>query len=127
MAILIPALGVAFAAFCVWLTVRIVNRRERWAKWTLGAVVGLPLLYVASFGPACWWFPKRVRVGSMSLDGKTGSVGYDCSAPRIYWPIGWLAERAPTIYSAVSWFSGLGTDESIRLPTDPTGEYWIRN
>jgi hypothetical protein len=23
--------GVAFAAFCVWLTVRIVNRRERWA------------------------------------------------------------------------------------------------
>ena len=50
----IPTLGVAFAAFCVWLTVRIINRRERWAKWVLAAVVGLPVLYVASFGPACW-------------------------------------------------------------------------
>lgn len=54
MTILIPALAVAFAAFCTWLTVRIVNRRERWAKWTLTLVVGLPVLYVASFGPACW-------------------------------------------------------------------------
>ena len=24
-----------FAAGCVWLTLRIINRRERWAKWTL--------------------------------------------------------------------------------------------
>lgn len=44
----------AVAAFWVWLTVRVLNRRERWAKWTLALVVGLPLLYVASFGPACW-------------------------------------------------------------------------
>jgi O-antigen/teichoic acid export membrane protein len=29
-AIIIPALSVAFAAFCVWLTVRIIKRRERW-------------------------------------------------------------------------------------------------
>ena len=54
MTIILPALAVAFAGFCVWLTVRIVNRRERWAKWRLVAVVGLPALYVASFGPACW-------------------------------------------------------------------------
>jgi hypothetical protein len=27
----LSALGMAFAAFAVWLTVRIVNRRERWA------------------------------------------------------------------------------------------------
>jgi hypothetical protein len=45
--ILLSTLAVAFAAFCVWLTVRIVNRRERWAKWTLAVVVGLPVLYVA--------------------------------------------------------------------------------
>ena len=54
MTILLPILAVAFAAFCIWLTVRIVNRRERWAKWTLAAVIGAPVLYVASFGPACW-------------------------------------------------------------------------
>jgi hypothetical protein len=54
MAIVVAALGIAFAAFCIWLTVRIVNRRERWAKWTLAAVVGLPVLYVLGLGPACW-------------------------------------------------------------------------
>jgi hypothetical protein len=31
MTILLPALAVAFAAFCVWPAVRVVNRRERWA------------------------------------------------------------------------------------------------
>jgi hypothetical protein len=35
MAAALSIFGVAFAAFCMWLAVRIVNRRERWAKWTL--------------------------------------------------------------------------------------------
>jgi hypothetical protein len=56
--IILPALSVAFAAFCIWLTVRVVNWRERWAKWTLAVAVGPPLLYVASFGPACRWIPE---------------------------------------------------------------------
>jgi hypothetical protein len=51
---ILEGLGVAFAAFCIWLTIRILNRRERWAKWTLAGVVGVPVLYVVSFGPACW-------------------------------------------------------------------------
>ena len=42
MAVALTIAGVSFAAFCAWLTVRIVNRRGRWAKWTLAAVVGLP-------------------------------------------------------------------------------------
>ena len=54
MSIILSVAGVSFAAFCVWLAVRIVNRRERWAKWTLVLTVGLPVLYVASFGPWCW-------------------------------------------------------------------------
>lgn len=51
MTILFLALAVAFAAFCVWLTVRIINRRERWAKWT---AVGLAvvLAYPLGIGPA---------------------------------------------------------------------------
>jgi hypothetical protein len=51
MTILLATLAVAFAALCVWLTVRIVNRRERWAKWTLAAIVGLPVLYPPGMGP----------------------------------------------------------------------------
>jgi WD40 repeat protein len=51
----LTALAVAFAAFVVWLAVRIVNRRERWAKRTaVGLIVGGPALYVVTFGPACW-------------------------------------------------------------------------
>jgi hypothetical protein len=42
--------GAAFAAFCIWLTMRIVNRRERWAKWTAIVIVAL-FLYVLSIGP----------------------------------------------------------------------------
>jgi hypothetical protein len=53
MSIILPALAVAFAAFSGWLTVRIVNRRERWAKLTAVALA-IALLYPASFGPACW-------------------------------------------------------------------------
>jgi hypothetical protein len=50
MAIAFAIFGVAFGAFCVWLTVRIVNRRERWAKWTLAAVLVSLAMYLASFG-----------------------------------------------------------------------------
>jgi len=42
---LLAALAVAFAAFCIWLTVRIITRRERWAIWT-AATFGM-LAYVA--------------------------------------------------------------------------------
>lgn len=54
MATALLIVGFAFAAFCVWLTVRIINRRERWAKWTLTVVVVVPTLYSLSFGPAYW-------------------------------------------------------------------------
>ncbi|MBI3860989.1 MAG: hypothetical protein HY290_03755 [Planctomycetia bacterium] len=46
MTLLLPTLAVAFAAFCVWLTVRIVNRKERWAKWTLAGTLSLATLGV---------------------------------------------------------------------------------
>jgi 4-amino-4-deoxy-L-arabinose transferase-like glycosyltransferase len=49
MSIVLPALAVAFAASCVWLGVRIFNRQERWATWTLAVV----LLYTAYF-VACY-------------------------------------------------------------------------
>lgn len=40
----IAILAIAFAAFCIWMTVRIINRRERWAMW-LAVIFGV-LIYV---------------------------------------------------------------------------------
>src|SRR5579872_6401276 len=65
MVILLSALGVAIGAFCVWLIVRIVNRRERWAKWTAVVLIVVFVVYPLSIGPACWlerrgWIPRRV-------------------------------------------------------------------
>ena len=78
MTILFLLLSVTCAAFCIWLTVRIVNRRERWAKWTLAAVLSLPLLYVASFGPAC----RMMEEGRLSINSPRW---------RIYHPLARLA------------------------------------
>jgi hypothetical protein len=54
MAFALLIFGVAFAAFCAWLTVRIINRRERWAEWTLAGMLFALLLYPFSYGPAYW-------------------------------------------------------------------------
>jgi prepilin signal peptidase PulO-like enzyme (type II secretory pathway) len=60
MAAVLSIFGVIFAAFCVWLAVRIINRREHWAKRSLATAIGLPVLYVASFGPACAFVDRRM-------------------------------------------------------------------
>jgi hypothetical protein len=82
MAYVLLAFGTAFAALCVWLTVRIVNRRELWVKWALAGVVGVPMLYVLSFGPACWLQSRCQRL-STSADSKLFAA--------LYWPIGLAA------------------------------------
>ncbi|HEY3969257.1 MAG TPA: hypothetical protein VGM05_32195 [Planctomycetaceae bacterium] len=40
-----------------------MNRRERWAKWTLAGTLCLPVMYVAGFGPACCWQELKDQIG----------------------------------------------------------------
>jgi hypothetical protein len=74
--------GVAFAAVCVWLTVGIVNRRERGATWTkkpgvllLAHGIGFMLMpywvgcldsLLWKYDPFFWsllpWFPSRAQI-----------------------------------------------------------------
>jgi len=52
------------------------RKRPGWIFWTTVVVVAIPLLYVLSFGPACWWFSTPDNV-------------WPCvHAPKMYWPIG---------------------------------------
>jgi len=98
MTLIFPALAVAFAAFCVWLGVRIINRRERWAKWTLAVTILLPVLYVASFGPACW------------ISSHVNAV-----APIVnvaYLPMMWIYDFAPEpIQVSIMWYSRIGAHD----------------
>lgn len=106
----VAIIAIAFAAFCVWLTVRIVNRRERWANWTLAAVVGVPVLYVASFGPAIWIASPRdsdISVGPSSM-------------LAIYRPLGWIANETDSpIGRALEWWArcGLRKDQHAVIPS----------
>jgi hypothetical protein len=99
MAVALAIFGLAFAAFCLWLTVRIVNRRERWAKWTLATVVGVPVLYAAGFAPL-FWIDAQAHVESNS------SVANAC---RIYAaPVKIIFDEGPyQIHDAIDWCRGL--------------------
>ncbi len=57
MTLILSVIVASFAAFCLWLTVRIVNRRERWAKWTAaGMLIAIGVGYPLAFGPVCRYF-----------------------------------------------------------------------
>jgi hypothetical protein len=100
--ILLSTLAVAFAAFCVWLTVRIVNRRERWAKWMLAAVVGGPALYVAGFGPAMW-ITVRTRGRILGLDAFV----------MVYEPVFTRAHLSKHFGIAMDWYAKIGLPEGV--------------
>jgi hypothetical protein len=125
MAVALAIFGLAFAAFCVWLTVWIVNRRERWAKWTLAAVlVGLPVLYVLSFGPACWWF--TIPSGQSGNFPGTNDPLPQVRARQIYWPIGWVAMHGPLpLERLLAWYATLGGHEVIVPMTAEEGGWWF--
>jgi hypothetical protein len=98
------AFGVAFAAVCIWLAVRIVNRRERWAKWTLAVVVTVPVLYVASFGPVCWWISR---------------YGDSEWLPDVYRPVGSCGAHWPMAKQIICGYARMGMppESEVYLPS----------
>jgi hypothetical protein len=127
MSIVLPALAVAFAAFCVWLGVRIYNRRERWAKWTAaGLVAVVVLVYPLSIGPACWIVakpaPRNIGGGTDSFSGCRVWIGY--------WPIGWLSESGKKESyrgKALSWYTCLWLPQTsiVTVPMSSDGSQFL--
>jgi hypothetical protein len=99
MAAAMSIFGIAFAAFCVWLTVRIANRRERWVKRTAATlmvvlVVGYPL----SIGPFVW----------LCANEYLSDASADLVARSIYGPVTWLYEQGPqSIHDVLDWYVSL--------------------
>jgi hypothetical protein len=108
MTTLLSALAVAFAAFSVWLGVRIVNRRERWAKWSLTGIVAVPVLYMASFGPVCWLVSLNDRDNMAFI-------------LRPYWALGWLTrEGCPgeKLFATLIWYGSVGMPDGKMVVWD---------
>lgn len=121
MSIVLPILAVAFAAFCVWLAVRIVNRGERWAKWTLvGTTVSIPVLCVGSLGPVCWKMaPNRhfrdsrfVRLYARP-DGVTLWGHYSDFRSDYYRDLYPIMARPGRVGDLLRWWAELGTDKDV--------------
>jgi hypothetical protein len=69
-----PALCLAFAAFAVWLTVRLVNRQERWAKRTaigMGAALVLFVVLAPVLQTIKWCGDTALTVNVSVFDAET--------------------------------------------------------
>ncbi len=77
------------------LTLLLTSRRFR--RWLLVVVAGVPTVYLASFGPACWWFSTDgLKYPPLRFRGDDRDYVYPCTyAPKLYWPIGWVAVSGP--------------------------------
>ena len=105
MGIVLSIFGVAFAAFCVWLTVRIVNRRELWAKWTLALTIFVT--YPLSFGPACRMLDQR----NGTPITYAGSIwGNDELLDLAYMPLQVADDIVPYAHNVIWWYGCLWLD-----------------
>ena len=89
------------------------ERKPHVWPWIAALLIGLPVLYVASFGPACWQFAReRPTRFDQIFPGPLPKY-----APRAYWPIGWLAKNGPRpIGNAIFWYAKREPREAILLP-----------
>jgi hypothetical protein len=117
MTTMLSSIGVAF---CIWLAVRLFNRRERWAKWTLTVVIALPAFYVLSFGPACWWWSDSIEPKWMPERGRVPVR----VVPAAYLPIVRTARNGPLpLKLAIRWYATLRAELVFWGPTDWNGSF----
>ena len=134
MSVLFPALVVALIAFCIWLTVRLVNRGERWAKCIAVLLVFTPPIYILGVGPVCWWVvePQQTHGGTwFAIENGTvrfENVSWVITVPGFYWPLGRAARRFPTVHRALGWYVHAGTSEgtAVFIPVRPEKQQTIR-
>jgi hypothetical protein len=113
-------LGIIFAASCVWLTVRIVNRRKKRGMpfWATVVVAAVLVAYPLSLGPACW-ITSRTNVGAAVV----GRVYHPIMALTSRWrPAFGLAFDYSTLFAGKEWRWFWGHDDGSFI-WGPDGGY----
>lgn len=87
--------------------VRIVNRRERWAKWTMFALIALPVSYVASLGPACWIYGRTQK-----------------HTPCVFLPLERVFFQIGPTSHAMLWYAGAGLGPKDFVSLRPINADW---
>lgn len=79
-----------------------IEERKPYWPWIAALLIGLPVVYVASFGPACWIVSRRSDHSLRNL-------------PAIYWPVGWIISRTSWGYSLLGHYAEIGMDRGSRV------------
>jgi hypothetical protein len=92
------------------------QRKPLW-PWIVALLIGVPVLYVASFGPACWWFSEVSAANFSRIHVERAS-----RAPHAYWPVGWIAIHGPaSVRRAIGWYATRRFSVAL-LPANSSGE-----
>lgn len=96
------------------------RKKPGWVNWTAVVLVALPVLYVASLGPACW-IGTRIDSDDYGMDGDPVVNGI----VFVYRPLLVAVLRAPQVISkAFEWYVGLGAAKSEEPQFEPaTGSF----
>lgn len=102
----------------------LARKRTGW-KWFLITLFVVPIIYILSFGPACWWFSTTAPASLVA------SIKAPQRVSSLYWPIGYVTSRSAQstgggglIFRAVVWYATLRVP-SVTLPADNSGQHWI--
>jgi hypothetical protein len=94
------AAGALYAAACIWICVRLFNRRERRSKWMALALALAPLLYVFSSGPLSMiaFHARVVHTPTVMPDGSsvvtaTSEMELSRWFPIAFAPLFWASEQ----------------------------------
>ncbi len=77
------------------------QKKAAW-PWIIACIVGLPVLYVLSFGPA-WWV-----AGYYENDVHAHQISH--AIGRFYRPIRLVMDRSDFAFKAFCWYADLGPD-----------------
>jgi hypothetical protein len=100
------------------------NRKKPLWPWIMALLIGLPVLYLASFGPACWLRARYEDKGTWD--------GPWAIADVIYRPVlaAWWYGQSETSAEMIEWYANFGSPsvdvQVVRRDGELAAQVWWR-